>query len=105
MLENLSMISFVELFEHLDGQIHWEASKNKPTQKPKTTWHWTSRPNPANIEMTAYGLMTYISGRIPFGSRLDHFKIVKWLVSQRNPHGGFGSTQVSKYLQRYTKQW
>ena len=48
--------------------------------------------------MTAYGLMAYISGQIAFGSRLDHFKIVKWLVSQRNPHGGFGSTQVSKAL-------
>ena len=46
----------------------------------------------------AYGLMAYISGQIAFGSRLDHFKIVKWLVSQRNPHGGFGSTQVSKAL-------
>ena len=94
----------MKLLENLDGQIHWEANKNKPSEKPKTTWHWTSKPNPANIEMTAYGLMAYSIGRIPFGSRLDHFKIVKWLVSQRNPHGGFGSTQVSNSSTCYTKQ-
>ena len=88
----------MKLFKYLDGQIHWEASKSKSTEKPKTTWHWVSKPNPANIEITAYALMAYISGRIPFESRLDDFKIVKWLISQRNPHGGFGSTQVSKSL-------
>ena len=86
----------VKLFEYVDGQIHWEANKNKPTEK--TTWNWISKSNPANTEMTTYGLMAYISGLTPFGRRLDHFKIVKWLVSQRNPHGGFGSTQVSKAL-------
>ena len=94
----LDLYYFVKIFECLDGQIHWEANQNKPTENPKTTWHWIYKPNPANIEMTAYGLMAYISGQIAFGSRLDHFKIVKWLVSQRNPHRGFGSTQVSKAL-------
>ena len=35
-------------------------------------------PNPASIEMTAYALMAYSSGRITFGSHADHVKIIKW---------------------------
>jgi len=43
-----------------------------------------------SIETTAYALLLYAEERdIDIG-----LKIVKWLIKQRNPNGGFGSTQV-----------
>ena len=84
--------------ENLGDQLYWEASKSNSNPKSKTKRHWTSMPNPASIEMTAYALMAYSSGRIIFESHADHVKIIKWLVAKRNPHGGFGSTQVKKLL-------
>ena len=96
MIYCLTFFFILPLFlkQFIDEEIHWEANKNSPTKKPTTTWHWSSKPNPANIEMTAYALMSYIMGAKPYGSRLDHFKIVKWLIKNRNSYGGFGSTQV-----------
>ena len=43
-----------------------------------------------DIEMTAYALLVYshnkdVSNAVP---------IAKWIVAQRNPNGGFSSTQV-----------
>ncbi|XP_052258342.1 CD109 antigen-like isoform X10 [Dreissena polymorpha] len=42
-----------------------------------------------DIESTAYALLTYIE----MNKMAEAFSIVKWLVSQRNPSGGFQSTQ------------
>jgi len=49
------------------------------------------RARSVDVEMTAYGLLTYVlkrdfSGGVP---------IAKWIVSQRNSRGGFASTQVN----------
>ncbi|XP_057308923.1 pregnancy zone protein-like isoform X2 [Hydractinia symbiolongicarpus] len=71
-----------------DGMLHWEATSVKDHrssfcyQAPST-----------DIEMTAYSMMAYIGGQSPFKSKIEHLKIVKWLVKQRNPFGGFASTQ------------
>lgn len=46
-----------------------------------------------DIEMTSYALLTYIAmddiaGALP---------VAKWLLGQRNPQGGFISTQVPRF--------
>ena len=54
---------------------------------------WYSLPNSVDVEMTAYGLLTYLlRGLAP-----DALPIMKWLVSQRNERGGFASTQVNTF--------
>ena len=43
-----------------------------------------------DIEMTSYGLLTYIRRQnLPGG-----LPIAKWIIAQRNADGGFSSTQV-----------
>ena len=45
-----------------------------------------------DVEMTSYVLLGYnIKGDTPNG-----IKVLRWLGSQRNPRGGFISTQVRK---------
>lgn len=45
----------------------------------------------AEVEMTAYGLLTYTL----LGDVASALPVVKWLSQQRNALGGFSSTQVT----------
>lgn len=45
----------------------------------------------AEVEMTAYGLLTYTL----LGDVASALPVVKWLSKQRNALGGFSSTQVT----------
>lgn len=49
------------------------------------------RARPVDIETSAYALL-YLAEKNDLSQGM---KIVNWLVSQRNPNGGFSSTQVS----------
>lgn len=75
---------------------HWEKEKLKNT--PPTDDFWWSpyyRAPAADIEMTAYALMTYILRAEDDLSLIgDAMSIVRWLSKQRNALGGFSSTQV-----------
>lgn len=48
----------------------------------------------AEVEMTAYGLLTYTL----LGDVASALPVVKWLSKQRNALGGFSSTQVTNLL-------
>jgi hypothetical protein len=48
----------------------------------------------AEVEMTAYGLLTYTL----LGDVASALPVVKWLSQQRNALGGFSSTQVTLLL-------
>lgn len=48
----------------------------------------------AEVEMTAYGLLTYTL----LGDVASALPVVKWLSQQRNSLGGFSSTQVGAAL-------
>ncbi|XP_033743834.1 CD109 antigen-like [Pecten maximus] len=72
-----------------DGMTHW----HEPESARPTSSHYWSPPHqqskPVDIEMTSYGLMVFaqnsqFSEGIPF---------MKWITKQRNPNGGFSSTQ------------
>ncbi|XP_064609177.1 LOW QUALITY PROTEIN: CD109 antigen-like [Liolophura sinensis] len=71
-----------------DGTRHWEVREE--IKKPSTS-RWTP-PNDAkarDVEVTSYGLLTYAER----DQLNDGIQIMKWIVSQRNPSGGFKSTQ------------
>jgi len=52
--------------------------------------HWSSGGSTRDTETTVYALLFYAERK----DADNGLKIVKWLVEQRNPNGGFGSTQV-----------
>lgn len=60
---------------------------NKPLPESEQKNPWYSKPNSVNVEMTAYALLANLRASQPF------FPILKWLIAQRNPEGGFQSTQ------------
>lgn len=46
----------------------------------------------SNVEATAYLLLTYVNTK----NILKSASVVEWLTRQRNPNGGFQSTQVQQ---------
>ncbi|XP_068693904.1 alpha-2-macroglobulin-like [Montipora foliosa] len=74
-----------------DGLMHWEKDKEVPTAR---RWNPYNRARGADIEMTAYALMTYTLLAENDSSLIGQaMPIVKWLTKQRNAQGGFASTQ------------
>ncbi|BFZ14930.1 hypothetical protein BsWGS_17968 [Bradybaena similaris] len=70
-----------------DGLMYWHH-----VQPPKTSTSSWENPNPTqaiDTEITAYVLLTYVTR----GEIAKAKSIVQWLVKQRNPHGGYQSTQ------------
>jgi len=77
----------------VDGLKYWQKTSSDDSKRTdQEIWRPPyQRARSVDIEMTAYGLLTFvvkedISGAIP---------IAKWIVSQRNSLGGFASTQVN----------
>ncbi|NXI98552.1 A2ML1 protein, partial [Psophia crepitans] len=73
-----------------EGQLYWQRTgKALPTSQPS----WAAAA-PAEVEMTAYVLLAYLSQ--PQVSSADlgtASQIVRWLSKQQTPSGGFASTQ------------
>jgi CD109 antigen len=61
-----------------------------PNQAPPSRYHYGPSTKAVSIEMTAYGLLAFVDAEILTKS----ISILNWLVRQRNPYGGFISTQV-----------
>ena len=74
---------------------HWERENfDKPKHK-KGVWVSPYHQAPsADVEMTSYALMAFISPRLR-SVTLQNKDIVRWLSAQRNSLGGFHSTQVN----------
>ena len=83
--------------------MHWEEVKEVPIARPNG-FRWSNpyyRARGADIEMTAYALMTYTLLAETDPSLIGQaMPIVKWLTKQRNALGGFASTQVLGYLHK-----
>ncbi|XP_075072194.1 alpha-2-macroglobulin-like [Mixophyes fleayi] len=69
-----------------DGQLHWE--RNIKPQPSDSFWY---RAPSAEVEMTSYVLLAYLSSPKPDLGKAS--AIVRWLLKQQNPNGGFASTQ------------
>ncbi|XP_053856132.1 alpha-2-macroglobulin-like protein 1 isoform X2 [Vidua macroura] len=73
-----------------EGLLYWR--RKEQAQKPSEL-SWAAAA-PAEVEMTAYVLLAYLSQ--PSVSPADlgtASQIVRWLCKQQNPYGGFASTQ------------
>lgn len=64
-------------------------------EKEKKKWYYSAVS--AEVEMTAYALLAHITGEQQ-NAALNARPIVMWLTKQRNPRGGFSSTQVSQHF-------
>ncbi|XP_034936868.1 CD109 antigen-like isoform X2 [Chelonus insularis] len=62
---------------------------SKPVPKDDKNPWFNSLPRSVNVEMTSYTLLTYLRRNLVS----DSMALMKWLVKQRNPEGGFSSTQ------------
>ncbi|XP_040293168.1 alpha-2-macroglobulin-like protein 1 isoform X2 [Bufo bufo] len=69
-----------------DGQLHWKRDSTPPSEDT----YWYRAPS-AEVEMTSYVLLAYLSGPVPDIGKSA--QIVNWLSKQQNPYGGFSSTQ------------
>ena len=80
--------------------MHWEKDKKEPTSRPSEMFWWRRyyRAPAADIEMTAYALLTYVLRADEDPSLIGQaMPIVRWLTKQRNALGGFASTQVGTH--------
>ena len=69
----------------------WQIDNVEP-EPPRNNWWWY-RPQSANTEATVYAFLT-----TPNMVNIDvGLTITRPLSTQRNPWGGFGSTQVCTY--------
>ncbi|XP_071112931.1 alpha-2-macroglobulin-like [Haliotis cracherodii] len=64
--------------------MHWETKKDANRQRS-----YYYRASSLNVETTAYALLAYLEE----DDLESSLKVVKWLQKQRNPKGGFASTQ------------
>uniref|UniRef100_A0A8C0XNV6 Pregnancy zone protein n=1 Tax=Castor canadensis TaxID=51338 RepID=A0A8C0XNV6_CASCN len=75
-----------------EDSIHWQRPRNV---QETTTFYFQPRAPSAEVEMTSYVLLAYLTG-LPTPSSEDlsvASRIVKWIIKQQNPNGGFSSTQ------------
>ncbi|XP_060554762.1 CD109 antigen-like isoform X2 [Ruditapes philippinarum] len=75
--------------KHVDGDyVYWQ-ERTTIVRRQTITRSSQTRAPARDIETSAYALLTYMT----LGHHAGAFPIVKWLVAQRNPYGGFSSTQ------------
>ena len=76
--------------------MHWERKQEQKPENLKPWGYWYRAPS-AEVEMTAYVLMSIMHGN---QKSADYSaSIIQWLNKQRNPYGGFSSTQVRGSLE------
>ncbi|XP_032689989.1 CD109 antigen-like isoform X2 [Odontomachus brunneus] len=61
---------------------------SKPVPKDDKNPHY-ALPRSVDVEMTSYALLSYLRRNL----LADAIPVMKWLIKQRNPEGGFASTQ------------
>ncbi|KAI6203725.1 hypothetical protein M3Y94_00589600 [Aphelenchoides besseyi] len=88
--ESLKMLEDLKV-EDSEGNIHWAKSpqSEKPTNNLDNAVVYFHQAQPADVEMTSYALLSYMT----LTDTARALPIVRWLTTQRNPAGGFSSTQ------------
>nr|UFX77148.1 alpha-2-macroglobulin isoform C [Biomphalaria glabrata] len=84
------IIAALEAVARTEGDFKYWARKDFQP-KVSNSWYTYSMPS-AEVEMTAYVLLTYIKLFGPRAVERTH-NIAMWLSKQRSPYGGFSSTQ------------
>ncbi|XP_014459063.1 alpha-2-macroglobulin-like protein 1 [Alligator mississippiensis] len=89
-LRNALLTSLARHSAGTGGQLHWER-KVKPSPGTESSW---AQALSAEVEMTAYVLLAYLSPpKVSTADLATASQIVRWLSKQQNPYGGFASTQ------------
>ncbi|XP_052786171.1 CD109 antigen-like [Mya arenaria] len=86
-LANTCFTKLQNAASHEGEKMYWK--KTSHISKRVGNNQLSARAPPQDVETTSYALLTYIQ----MGKVTEAFSIVKWLISQRNPTGGFVSTQ------------
>jgi CD109 antigen len=86
----LSIVAYaLQLADHpLKQKILDKLDRKSKTQNGMKWWE-KSPGSSIDVEMTAYALLAFTEA----GKSMESMQIFKWLISQRNDHGGFKSTQ------------
>lgn len=85
-----SRTAFATLQSHAVVEGGFKYWHKATTQTDQTTyWQRPSGAGARDVEMTSYALLTYAADNNFIGG-LD---VMKWVASQRNPNGGYSSTQ------------
>lgn len=70
----------------IDGETYWEFSVKNGDRR----YRYSYKSRSYDIEATSYALLAYIGNNDMFDAK----PITRWLMSQRNRHGGYKTTQV-----------
>lgn len=76
-------------FSVTGGMKYWKKA-DAPVKKDLRPWA-KNKGKALNVELSAYALLALAES----DNREDGMLVLKWLTSQRNPEGGFASTQVN----------
>lgn len=84
-----TMLSAHAITEH--GMTYWKSNTNATNKiDPYIRWRPTHvRARPIDIQITSYALLVYAAR----GMFHEGMGVLHWLTRQRNPYGGFSSTQ------------
>ena len=85
--------SFASYFFDLGGEKYWKLTDTVANKvRPWKSWS-PPRTNAraVDVEMTSYVLLGYNT----IVDTVNGIRVLRWLGNQRNPNGGFISTQVS----------
>ena len=85
-------LSFLRLIIAFPDGDRWISSA-----EPRATGEWRARS--AEVEMVSYVLLALAR----MDRLIEGFPLLKWLSKQRNPKGGYGSTQVG--ARRICRHW
>jgi CD109 antigen len=85
----LAIVAYaLQLAAHPLKQTILEKLDRKAKTRDDMKWWEKSPGSSIDVEMSAYGLLAFIEA-----GKTDSMQIFKWLISQRNDHGSFKSTQ------------
>ena len=82
----------MEMAQEDENGLHWGGDSNETepfAPKVGRPEEYSPVPGTASIEATGYAAMALIE----HGDTFNASRAAKWLVSQRNAYGGYGSTQ------------
>ncbi|XP_041357546.1 CD109 antigen-like [Gigantopelta aegis] len=72
-----------------DGMKFWTDTPTSPAKSYPSWYPPHESARPIDIQSTSYALLTYAARHDIIGG----MQVLKWLTNQRNPYGGFASTQ------------
>ncbi|KAK2162981.1 hypothetical protein LSH36_88g05020 [Paralvinella palmiformis] len=80
--------SLKDLAKHENGQMYWDEKQQSSSPDKSEMWNY-HKASTHKVEIAAYALLMYVK----LDKYLDGLPITNWLIDQRNPNGGYRSTQ------------